>query len=176
MYLRMPKERIGVAIGPEGVVKREIEMRARVKIVFDSETGEVQIQPGDDPLGVLKANDVLKAIARGFSPERAFRLFHDDQFLDMIEIEDYVGDSERAVSRIKGRLIGEEGKTRRAVEQTTGTCISIYGKTVAVIGTAEQLKVTRLALEMLLAGAEHSTVYKFLERKRKDVKSALRPR
>ncbi len=170
MYLRMPKERIGAAIGPDGAVKREIERMARVKLLFDSETGQVKIEKGDDPLGVLKANDVLKAIARGFSPERAFRLFEDDHFLDILEIEDYVGESEKAVSRIKGRIIGEAGKTRHTVEQITGTLISIYGKTVAIIGTAEQIKFARSALELLLGGAEHSTVYKFLERKKKESK------
>lgn len=71
----MPKERIGVAIGPNGEVKRFIERRTGTKITFDSETGEVQIEPsGEDPLGVLKAREVIQAIARGFSPERAFRL------------------------------------------------------------------------------------------------------
>jgi ribosomal RNA assembly protein len=167
----MPKERIGAAIGPDGAVKREIERRAGVRLTFDSETGQVQIEPGENPLGVLKANDALKAIARGFSPEKAFRLLHDDQFLDIIDIRDYVGDSERAITRIKGRLIGKGGKTRETIERTTGTYVSVYGRTVTMIGTAEQLRNARAALEMLLKGAEHPTVYKFLERKRKEMKS-----
>lgn len=172
MYLRMPKDRIGAAIGPEGSVKREIESRAGVKLEFDSETGQVNIEKGDNPIGVLAASDVLKAIARGFSPEKAFRLFEEDQYLDLIDIRDYIGESDRAVARIKGRIIGKGGKARQTIEQTTGTYISIYGRTVGMIGKVEQLKVVRKALEMLLGGAEHSTVYKFLEKKRKETKSA----
>ena len=33
MLLRIPKERIGVLIGPKGMVKREIERKAGVKMM-----------------------------------------------------------------------------------------------------------------------------------------------
>ncbi|MEW6592964.1 MAG: KH domain-containing protein [Candidatus Hadarchaeota archaeon] len=167
MYIRIPKERIGAAIGPDGSVKREIEKRTGSKITFDSETGEAKIEAAADPLGALKASDVLKAISRGFSPARAFKLFEEDQFMDVLDIRDYVGGSEKTLKRMRGRLIGEEGKARGAMERETGTHISVYGKTVAVIGTAEQISVAREAIEMLLKGSEHTTVYRFLQRKKK---------
>jgi len=170
VYARLPKERIGVAIGPSGEVKQEIERRTGTKLTLDSETGEVRIEPGDNPLGALMAKEVLRAIARGFSSERAFRLFEDNQFLEVIDIRDFAGRSERALVRLKGRAIGEEGKTRQILEETTGTHVSIYGKTIALIGTAEQLAVAREAVERLLGGATHSSVYRFLERKRREMK------
>jgi len=176
MYARLPKERIGVAVGPEGQAKREIERRTGTKLTFDSETGEVRIEPGDDPLGALKAREVITAIARGFSSERAFRLFEDDQMLEITDMRDFAGDSERALVRLRGRVIGERGKTRQILEESTGAYISIYGKTIAAIGTAEQLAVVREALEMLLRGAKHSTVYKFLDQKRRGMKSRVPPR
>ena len=52
-YFRLPKERVGVAIGPDGEVKREIERRTGAKLTLDGETGEVIIEPGDDPLGAI---------------------------------------------------------------------------------------------------------------------------
>jgi ribosomal RNA assembly protein len=176
MYARLPKERIGVAVGPEGQAKREIERRTGTKLTFDSETGEVRIEPGDDPLGALKAREVITAIARGFSSERAFRLFEDDQLLEITDMRDFAGDSERTLVRLKGRVIGERGKTRQILEKGTDAYISVYGKTIATIGTAEQLAVVREALELLLGGAMHSTVYKFLERKRREAKSRAFPR
>lgn len=175
MYARLPKERVGVAVGPEGQTKREIERRTGTKLTLDSETGGVQIEPGDDPLGALKAREVITAIARGFSAKRAFRLFEDDQLLEITDMRNFAGDSDRALVRLKGRVIGERGKTRQIFEQTTGAYISIYGKTVAAIGTAEQLVVVREALTMLLGGAKHSTVYRFLERKRRELKSRTVP-
>ncbi|MDI6642541.1 MAG: KH domain-containing protein [Candidatus Hodarchaeaceae archaeon] len=174
MYARLPKERIGVAVGPEGQTKQEIERRTGTKLTIDSETGEVRIESTtENPLGVLKARDVINAIARGFSSERALRLLKDDQLFEIIDIRDFAGDSDRALVRLKGRVIGEQGKTRQILEQTTGTHISVYGKTIALIGTAEQLAVVREALNMLLVGAKHSTVYRFLERKRGKSRATL---
>jgi ribosomal RNA assembly protein len=96
--------------------------------------------------------------------------------LEVMDIRDFAGDSERAMVRLKGRVIGECGKTRQILEESTGTYISIYGKTIAAIGTAQQLAVAREALEMLLRGAKHATVYKFLERRRREMKGGASPR
>ena len=169
-HLRLPKERVGVAIGPGGGVKREIERRSGTKITLDSETGEATIQSGEDPLGVLQARDILNAVARGFSAERAFRLFDEDNYLEIIDIRDLIGRSEKALVRLKGRVIGEGGKTRRIIEETTGAYMSVYGKNIALIGIPEQLSVAREAIEMLLRGVPHSAVYRFLERKRRELK------
>ena len=52
-------------------------------------------------------------------------------------------------------------------ETLTGVKISVYGKTVSLIGYPEQIKVAREAIEMLIKGTPHNTVYAFLERKRR---------
>ncbi len=171
MYIRIPGERIGVAIGPNGETKHEIERQTNTKLFFDTENFSVKVEAGNDPIGALKAQEIMKAIARGFSSRRALRLLDDDQYLDIIDITDFAGDSGRAMLRLRGRLIGEKGRTREIMERTTETCISVYGKTVAAIGTAEQLVVFREAIGMLLGGAMHSTVYRFLERKRRQLKA-----
>ena len=173
-HFRLPKERVGVAIGPDGGVKREIERRTGTKLTFDSESGEVIIEPGEDPLGLLLAKNVLNAIARGFSAERAFLLFNEEKYLEVIDIEDSVGRSDKALVRFKGRVIGEGGKARRVIEETTGVCMSVYGKTVALIGLPEHLAVAREAIQMLLSGSPHSAVYAFLERKRREAKKRAR--
>lgn len=174
MYTRLPKDRIGVVIGPDGKIKREIEERTGTKIDLNSATGEVHIEAGKDPLGAMKARDIVNAIARGFSSERAFRLFSDDVQLEVLDIRDYVGDSENALVRIKGRLIGERGKVRRLIEESTGTSVSVYGKTVALIGTPEQLAVAREAVDMILRGAKHSSVFRFLDEKRREMREKFR--
>jgi ribosomal RNA assembly protein len=170
MYTRISKDRIGVVIGPEGKVKREIEERTGTKVNLDSATGEVRIEAGKDPLGAMKARDVINAIARGFSSEKAFRLFADDSQLEVIDIREYAGESENALVRVKGRLIGEGGKVRRTIEESTGASVSVYGKTVSLIGSPEQLAVAREAVEMILRGAKHSSVFRFLESKRREAR------
>ncbi|MFB6270810.1 MAG: pre-rRNA-processing protein PNO1, partial [Halobacterium sp.] len=68
--------------------------------------------------------------------------------------------------RKKGRLIGENGRTRELMEELTGASVVIYGSTFGVIGQPNEVDVARSAAEMLLDGAPHGSVYSFLERKR----------
>jgi len=173
MYLRIPLDRIGVVIGEKGEIKSEIEKKTNTIISIDGKTGEVTIEntPNTtDPSGILKARDIITAIARGFSPEKAFRLFDDNQILDVINLKEYIGDSKNHITRIKGRIIGEKGKTRKMIEELTDTYISIYGHTVSIIGGYEEVRVAREAIEMLIRGMQHGTVYRFLDRKHSELK------
>jgi ribosomal RNA assembly protein len=170
--LLIPKDRIGVVIGKGGEVKREIEKRLGVQVEIDGEEGSVVIRgPDDNPLAVLRARDIFLAMGRGFSPERAFRLFDESQYLEVIDMTDYVSDN--ALERMRGRVIGEKGKTRRIIEESLKVFVSVYGKTISVIGSPEAVSVAREAIEMLLRGAQHSTVYRFLERKSKELRKSL---
>ncbi|MCS4541464.1 MAG: KH domain-containing protein [Euryarchaeota archaeon] len=172
-YLRIPMDRIGVVLGENGKIKKEIETATHTEIEVDSQTGEVTIElvnDAKDPLLLLRAKDIIQAIGRGFNPQRAFKLLDEEYALEVLDLTDFVGESEKALKRYKGRVIGEEGKTRKTIEQLTGASISVYGKTIGMIGTFEQIDVTREALRMLLTGSTHGSVYKFLERKRDELK------
>ena len=165
MHLRIPKDRVGALIGKEGASKKVIEERSGVKLMIDSEDGEVEIDysHADDPAMALIIENVVKAIGRGFSPAHAVELFEEDRVLEVIDIRDYVGKKPNHVTRVKARLIGSKGKTRRIIEELTGTHISVFGNTVAIIGGTVQVSVAGRALDMLMTGSEHSTVYHFLE-------------
>lgn len=172
IYVKIPMDRVGVLIGEKGAVKKDIEKATGTALTIESESGAVTIElnkDSTDPSAILTARDVVLAIGRGFSPERAYRLLNSDQMLDIIDIKQFVGESKNAQFRIKGRVIGEEGKTRRMIEEMTGAYISVHGHTVAVIGSYDQVRVAREAVEMLLRGAQHSTVYRYLERERREL-------
>lgn len=174
-YVHVPLNRVGVLIGEDGKVKRRIEEELGVKLIVDSEAGVVEIRlVRGDPSKLLKAKDVVLAIANGFSPERAFKLLDEDYSLALVELRDYVGDSEEGLVRIKGRIIGEEGKARRFIEETTGALISVADDKVAIIGNYEALEVAKRAVEMLAEGRQHSTVYRFLMAKRRELKRKLK--
>lgn len=172
-YLKIPRERVGVVIGKNGITKEEIEKKTETRIDVDSETGSVSIDPvedAEDPLSVWKARYVIKAIGRGFNPEIALKLKDDDMILDIINLPDYVGKSKKAILRQKGRIIGKEGRTRDIITDMTGVDISIYGKTVALLGDMETIQIAKEAVEMILNGSQHKSVYAFLERKKKDIR------
>ncbi|PKK85480.1 MAG: RNA-processing protein [Thermoplasmata archaeon HGW-Thermoplasmata-1] len=170
---RIPRERVGALIGPDGKTRKYIEKRSGVGLSIDSESGEVIIvDEKADPLMGLKVDNVVRAIGRGFSPERAFKLFNDDYYFIIFDINDYVSGKKDHVRRVKARIIGSEGKTRTIIEQMTGATLCIYGHTVCVIVDLNAMEVTKTAIDMLLSGSEHATVYKFLERKQMELKMA----
>ena len=168
-YIHIPKERVGVLIGKDGETKKTIERISQMYLEIDSEEGDVAFneQKAKDPLIPLKVEDVIRAIGRGFSPEDAFRLFGEDTELFIFDIYDYVGKKESHLIRVKSRVIGREGKTRRVIESLTGGILAIYGHTVAVIADFESMDIAKKAIDMLLAGSEHPTVYRYLEREMK---------
>lgn len=170
--MRIPKERVGALIGTDGETKELIERRAGVKLQIDTE-GEVNIEENpQDPLAALKVMDLTKAIGRGFSPQRAIRLLDDDEYLEVIELGDFIGKKSDQLARVRSRLIGTNGKTRRIIEDLTGAHMSIYGSTVSLIGNSVQLPVAKTAVEMILRGSEHATVYRYLERSRATLRIA----
>jgi len=166
--VNIPRERVGVLIGPKGSVKKKIEDELGVKLTIDSESGSVKIElkrppeEGGDPVALFKARDVVAAIGRGFSPERAFKLFEDGVILSIIDITDYVKPSRNNLVRVRARLIGSGGKTRRIMEETTHTYISIYGDTVAIIGSEEDVRAAEEAVISIINGAPHAQVYRKL--------------
>ncbi|MBW2964854.1 KH domain-containing protein [Candidatus Woesearchaeota archaeon] len=166
--LKVPKDRIAVLIGKNGEVRRKIEEETNSKIHVDSKEGDVHIT-GDDSLGLFSAREIIKAIGRGFSPEIALLILKSDYAFELLNISDYVGKSDNTARRLKARVIGTEGKTRRYIETTTETHLSVYGKTIAIIGEVEKVMIARRAVESILAGATHASVYKWLEKKIKEL-------
>ncbi|MEM2115728.1 MAG: KH domain-containing protein [Candidatus Woesearchaeota archaeon] len=159
--IRIPHERVPVVVGKRGIVKRRIEKEFSVKVKINRE-GEVIIS-GEDGLNVFNAKNVIHAIGRGFNPTIAMKLRNEDYFFDYIDISEFAR-TKNAKIRMKSRLIGTEGKARRSLERLTNTEICIYGKTVSIIGLSEDVVLAKKAIEMLLEGAKHSTVYRFLEK------------
>ena len=173
MFVRIPKERVGILVGPEGKVKQHIESRLNVKLHIDSE-GSVTVtlsETATDPSLLLRAKDLVTAIGRGFPPETAFRLIrNEDDIFDIIDLRLIFGRSESDIKRIKGRIIGTDGKTRRLIEELTEADVVVYGHTIGIIGSFEQADSARNAVQMIIDGCQHHTVYKYLQRKRTELK------
>lgn len=164
--VKIPKERIAVLIGIKGEQKRAIEQTTQCKLDIDSTEGDVFIS-GEDSVGMMVAKDIIKAIGRGFNPEVALRLTKQDYCLELIDISDYAKNQNDLV-RVRGRIIGKEGKARRKFETLTQTSISVFGKTVAIIGEIEKVSKAKQSIENLLKGSPHNKVYGRILKKNKD--------
>ena len=121
MFVRIPKERVGVLVGPDGKVKQKIEAKLMVELEVESEAGGVKImlsEKAGDPSLLFKGKDVVTAIGRGFSPEHAFRLLrNEDDIFDFIDLRAVFGRSESEVENILGKKAGILNFWRKVVGQ-----------------------------------------------------------
>jgi len=173
VYVTIPLERVGVIVGKGGEVLKQIMEATKTKITVDSVNGVAVIEPmspNTTPYEIMKARDVIRAIGYGFSPDKAFKLLEDDATLVVIDLTQYVKNSENHLTRVKGRIIGEEGRARKNIEEMTGTYISVYGNNVAIIGSYENVNIAREAIMMLIEGRQHSTVYRHIDRLMRQVR------
>ena len=134
--IRIPVERVGALIGKGGETKKEIEKKTGTKIKIDSQEGEAEVFSEEINESFFKAKDIVRAIGRGFSPEKAFKLLSRDNFLSIIELADVAG-TKKEMEHKRGRVIGTRGKAREEIEEDTGASVSVFGKTIAISGTGE---------------------------------------
>ena len=164
--VRIPLERVGAVIGKEGATKRYLEGEMGVTLGVDSREGLVTVKSDSalktDP---FSATRVIEAIGRGFSPQKARRLLDEGTALEVIDLRDYAR-SDNSLERIRGRVIGVRGKSRRVIEELTSCHLSVYGRTVAIIGEADEVQLASEAVKSLATGSQHKTVYNTLQKAR----------
>jgi len=168
--MKIGKQRIAVLIGKNGETKKKIEDLLGVNINLDSSSGDFEVKPILDnpkynPLNIFTAQKIINAINRGFNPEKAMKLIDETYDLEIFNLYNLLGKSEKRIKRIKGRIIGRNGEIRKAIERYAESYVSVYGKTVSLIAEYEDLQIARKAINMILSGMPHHTVLKFLERK-----------
>jgi len=173
-FVKVPTERIGALIGPEGAMKENIEKKFAVELHIDSETGDVTITlkpDAEDPSNLFQVREVVTTIGKGFSPEKTIHLLSEkNAVLYIIDLREIVGKSQSDMNRLKGRVIGQKGKTRKIIEELTNANIAVYGHTISIVGNLDEVEVAKEAVQMLLRGSEHRTVYRYLNRKRGELK------
>lgn len=172
--VKISGSRIGALIGKGGETKKVLEAKTHTTITIDSKEGAVKVEGSDEnAVPLLRAVETINAINRGFSPERAFELLDDeDLLLDMIDLSG-LAEGPRQLDRLRGRIIGKDGRARVQIEDMTDVEISVFGKTIGLIGYPEQLKVARTAIDMLIGGVPHENVFAFLDKKKKESKQNM---
>lgn len=163
--IKVPAERVHVIIGPGGKTKQLLEQRCNVKLNVTRD-GDVEIT--GESADIFFTRDVVKAIGRGFQPKDALRILDEDYNFYLIDLGDYTHSS-KSVIRIKGRIIGEDGKVKTEIESATQSYISVYGDTVAIISRIDTMEYAKEAISMLIEGAQHATLFSYLAKVRKDI-------
>lgn len=163
--VRIPEDRVGVLIGEGGETKEDIAKMTECDLEVKDNLAIIDGEPLDE----MDAMNVVKAIGRGFNPDKALRLVEKDVMLHLMDLNDYA-DTENSRNRLKGRVIGRDGETRRHLEKEAHVDISVYGKTVGMIGKAQNIEIVSESIRMLLNGSSHATAYDYLEKNRSKIK------
>jgi ribosomal RNA assembly protein len=161
-FVSIPESRMNILRKNKKFLKK-LEELVNVKIKLAE---EVEIE-SDDPLLVICSKQVIKGFGRGFDFDDALLLLDEEYLLDVIDIKEFSGKSQKRLVEMRGRIIGTKGKTKDIMEKLTETKISVYGKTVGIIGKWDSVQNARYAIELLLQGRKHGSIYRFLEEKAK---------
>lgn len=161
-FIVIPEERIKI-LRKDRKWEEKFKKFSDVKISLNE---DVTIE-GEDPIAVMRAKEVMKAFGRGFDFDTSMSLLDEVYSLETIELKHFAGKSRTRQIVLKSRVIGTRGKMKKMIERRTDVKIAIYGKTISIIGKWDDVQTAKEAIEMLLSGAMHNTVYRFLERQKR---------
>lgn len=164
----IPKERARKLKSERDLVEHA-ERRTHCKIKIDDDD---TIEITGDAYGEFNARSVLQAFGRGFEMETACKLCDDSYYFSSTDLEQIFG-SEKRIQQVKARVIGENGKTKRYIENVSMAKISVYGNTVSIIGTIDEMTEAKAAIDTLIEGGAHRLAYTRMEAAHRKNKEAM---
>jgi len=80
--------------------------------------------------------------------------------------------TDKTITRIKGRIIGEDGRIKLAIEESTDSFVSVYGSTIGIISNVETVHYAKEAISMIINGSQHSSVLAYLSKAKREILDA----
>jgi len=136
-------------------------MKLQVRFNPKNRSVEMKTSPDtQDSSAIAKSSDFVQAFAMGFEVQDAVALLRlDDLFVDTFEIKDVKTLQGDHMSRAIGRIAGQGGKTRFAIENATRTRIVVADQKIHILGSFQNIKIARDAICKLILGAPPGKVY-----------------
>ena len=145
------------------IVKVLVEhMKIQIKMNLKKKCIEIRTSDTtEDPCAIRKCEDFLKAFMCGFELQDAIAMLRlEDLYLETFLIKDVKanlhGDH---LSRCIGRICGEKGKTKNAIENATRTRILIQDQKIHILGSNSNVQLARNSICSLILGAPQGKVY-----------------
>lgn len=133
------------------------------QVRFNTKTRSVEMKtsPHTVDVGALqKGADFVSAFMMGFEVQDAVALLRlDDLYVESFNVTDVKLLRGDHLSRAIGRVAGQDGKTRFAIENATRTRIVVADQRIHMLGSYANLRVARNAICDLILGAPPGKVY-----------------
>ena len=135
----------------------------KLQVRFNTKTRSVEIKtsPHTEDAGALqKGADFVSAFMLGFEVQDAVALLRlDDLYLESFQVTDVKLLRGDHLSRAVGRVAGQDGKTKFAIENATRTRIVIADQRIHMLGSVANIRIARNAICDLILGAPPGKVY-----------------
>jgi len=141
------------------------ELSSKLKCKISIEDENIIVLDGDS-YDEYNAKNVIAAFGRGFDLNSSFRLLSEDYFFKSINLKEIFKSKDRIIM-VEGRIIGKDGRSKRYIEAVSGAKISVFGGTISLIGTNEEIAIAESAINVLIDGGTHKKAYRVMEAARK---------
>tara|TARA_Y100000310_G_C20309785_1_gene635692 strand:+ start:109 stop:594 length:486 start_codon:yes stop_codon:yes gene_type:complete len=138
--------------------KKELEDKLKVKISVKGVNTTIEGKEIDEYF----ASRVLESMEYPFLVEDSLLLKDEDYLFEVIDIKDHTKRTDLGV--IKGRIIGQKGKTLKVLSDLTGCEVVVKDNHIAIIGPSENIEHAQQAIISLIKGSKQGNVYSTLER------------
>lgn len=135
----------------------------KLQVRFNTRTRSVEMKTSRhtlDTSSLQKGADFIGAFMLGFEPQDAVALLRlDDLYIESFQVTDVKILRGDHLSRAVGRVAGQDGKTRFAIENATRTRIVIADTRIHLLGSYGNIRLARNAICDLILGAPPGKVY-----------------
>jgi len=158
--ISLPQKTITALTRNDSKLLKEIEQRGKVKLAVDEREVSIDGEGGQEWV----VEQILKALGYGFLAKQAYKLFSDQYFMDVINLQDAFRGNQKKMVRYKARVIGAQGTAKKKLQELSGAHLAVTADQIAILGEFDDLKSAKEAILRLLEGAEHNGVYAYLEK------------
>ena len=149
----------------DSILKTLVEhMKLQVRMNTKRHAIELKTSKNTIDVGAIqKGADFLKCFMLGFDLQDAVAVLRlDDLYLETFEIKDVKTLHGDHLSRCIGRICGEKGKTKFAIENSTRTRVVIADTKIHILGCFNNIQCARDAICSLILGSPPGKVYQKL--------------